>query len=292
MATHITRIPCLFLVSLCVAVLIIGPAGAFTANSLDITVDKSGDATAVFRFTLEGFLENAIPQSMLEEELLKGLSTSSEPPTLIAMDRSSATILMKKFADACDVPTGTEYRTATMNFNKAQIALEESALSSVVTADFSPATIKVTFPDGNNHKFSNADVLPSITHLIVDPVKAAAAAAANPGGSATAVPTPSTGGAIKVISSPEGVQVAIDGSAVGTAPATFRDIAPGPHTLQFSKGSYEPVSREVTVKTGQTIQVSAFLAAAVPTPTPAPGFTGILAGIALVLCGAAVRIRK
>ena len=121
---------------------------------------------------------------------------------------------------------------------------------------------------------------------------AAAAAAANPGGSATAVPTPSTGGAIKVISSPEGVQVAIDGSAVGTAPATFRDIAPGPHTLQFSKGSYEPVSREVTVKTGQTIQVSAFLAAAVPTPTPAPGFTGILAGIALVVGAIVVRMRK
>ena len=34
-----------------------------------------------------------------------------------------------------------------MNFKKAEIALQNSALSSVVTADFSPAKVKITFPD-------------------------------------------------------------------------------------------------------------------------------------------------
>ncbi|HEX3001303.1 MAG TPA: hypothetical protein VHN82_02880, partial [Methanoregula sp.] len=69
------------------AALLATPVLAFTANSLDITVNKGGDATATFRFTLEGLIENAIPQSILEEQLIKGLSSSAEPPTLISMDR-------------------------------------------------------------------------------------------------------------------------------------------------------------------------------------------------------------
>lgn len=275
----------IFFVMLISALLITGPVSAFTANSLEINVDKNGDAIASFRFTLEGMLENAIPQSMLQEELMKGLSTSSEPPELISMDRSGATIRMKKFADTSDVPTGTEYRTASMNFKKAEIALQNSALSSVVTADFSPTTIKVTFPDNYARSFDNADVLPSITHILVDPAKAAAAAAA-------AAPTPVTRGAIKIISSPEGVLVAIDGTEIGSAPATFTDIPEGSHTLTFTKENFATVSKTITVKAGQTVQVSAFLTYVEPTPKPVPGFAGIVTLIALIACLLLVRSWK
>jgi hypothetical protein len=286
----------IFLTILGIAFLLIGTVSAFTANSLDISVDKSGDAVAVFQFTLEGMLENAIPQSMLQEELLKGLSTSSEPPELISMDRSSATIRMKKFADTFDVPTGTEYRTASMNFKKAEIALQNSALSSVVSADFSPAKVKISFTDNFVRTFDNSDVLPSITHIVVDPKKAAAAAAAEAAANANSAtnasvpaPTPVTSGAVKVISSPPGVQVSIDGNAVGTAPDTFADIPAGSHTLTFSRENYATVSKTITVKAGQTIQVSAFLASVEPTAKPAPGFAGILAGIAL---GTGLMVRR
>ena len=149
------------------------PAHAFTANSLDITISENGDAIATFRFTLEGFIENAIPQSMLEEELTKGLTTSSDPPVLQSMDRSSAVLLMKKFADTSDVPTGKEYRTATMDFKKAEIALQNSGLGDAVTADFSPATVSLTFPDAYKRQFSNVDVLPAVFHTVEDPVKVA-----------------------------------------------------------------------------------------------------------------------
>jgi hypothetical protein len=222
---------------------------------------------------------------MLEDELLKGLSTSSEPPELITMDKSSATLRMKKFAALVDVPTGTEYRTVTMNFKKAEIALQQSAVSSVVTADFSPATMKVTFPDSFNRQFVETDTLPALTHIVIDPSKAAAVAAVQE----TTVPA---GGAIKIFSSPEGALVDIDGEYVGTAPDTFFGIPAGTHILRFSKENYESVSKTVTVKEGQSLQVTVFLVYTQPMPKQSPGFAGILTGIGLVAVGFILRLRR
>ena len=259
------------LVSCCCAFLIL-PVHAFTANSLDITIDKSGDAVAIFRFTLEGLVENSIPQSMLEEELKKGLTTSSEPPELITMDKSSATLLLKKFADTSDVPTGTEYRSASMDFKKAEVALQNSALSNVVSADFSPSKISLAFPDNYTREFNNVDVLPAVTHTVIDPTR-------------SAVPTISPNGALNVTSSPADVRVSIDNQYVGNAPATFSDIAPGVHTVMFEKEGFEKVSKSITITAGKTTTVTVFLDYSTPaTPKNAsllPGFEGLLAGIAL-----------
>jgi hypothetical protein len=268
----------------CIAMLVIVPSQAFTANSLDITLDASGDAVAKFQFTLEDLLENAIPQSMLEEELLKGLTISSEPPKLLSMDRSSATILMKKFADKKDVPQGTEYQTAPMNFQKAEIALKSSALSSVITADFSPSKIIVTFPDAYTRKFSNAAVLPSITHTIIDPAKAANA------------PVQPSKGTIDISSSPELVHISLDDVYIGDSPARFDEITPNEHTLTFSKEGYSPVTRTVNVIAGQTVKVSAILQYAAPTPAPVSypvfGFEGIAACLAVLICMGIIIAKK
>ena len=258
----------------CTALLIAVPVHAFTANSLDITINKNGDATAVFGFTLEGLLENAIPQSVLEDQLKNGLAGSTGSTELISMDRSSATLLMKNFASANDVATGTEYQTGTMDFKKAETALKNSAVSSVITADFSPSEVTVTFPDGYARSFSNVDSLPSLTHTVIDPAKAAAALAS------------ATTGTINVSASPIGAEVWIDGTYVGNAPSTFSDIAAGTHTLRFQKDNYAPVTKMVTVTAGKTLQVSVFLAYIPPTTaSPSlPGFGSILAGTALAGC--------
>jgi hypothetical protein len=275
-----------FLIFLGILFLTTGPVQAFTANSLDITVDKNGDATAIFRFSLEGFIENAIPQSMLEEQLLKGMSTSSNPPELISMDRSSATIRMKNFADTSEVPTGTEYRTASMDFKKGEIALQNSGLSSVITADFSPASVVVRFPDNYSREFANSDTLPSISHTIIDPTKHPESS--NTTGSG--VPLKPVNGAVRVVSSPAGVDVSLDGQYLGTAPSTFTGISAGPHTFRFSRENYAPVSRTVTVNPGQTIQLSVFLSYVEPTPVQqSPGFAAMLAIGVLGLCIVMVR---
>lgn len=260
----------------CITVLFISPVHAFTANSLDITIDKSGDAVATFKFTLEGFLENAIPQSMLEEELKKGLTTSSDPPVLLSLDKTGATMLMKKFADTKDVAQGTEYSTASMDFSKAEIALKNSALNNVVTADFSPSIITITFPDGYTKKFENASVLPALTHIVIDPSKSTAAILQN------------KNGWVNVTASPAIVKVSIDGTYAGDSPQTFSDIPTGTHTFLFQKEGFSPVTKTVTVVEGKTSNVFVFLTA-LPAKAPSgflqlPGFGLVIAFLAVGSC--------
>jgi hypothetical protein len=269
-----------------IIVLIAAPVHAFTANSLDVTINKNGDAVASFKFTLEGFLENAIPESMLEEELKKGLTTSSDPPVILSMDKSGTTMLMKKFADTREVEQGTEYQTATMNFEKAEIALKNSALNSVITADFSPAKITVTFPDGYAKTFENSAVLPSITHVVIDPSK--------PQPTQVSQKT----GKINVTSSPSLVHISIDGSYAGDSPHTFIDIPAGTHTFLFQKDGFLPVTKTVTAVDGRTTNVFVFLQYTAQTTTapqgllPVPGFGLVLAGLALGCCVVVRRMNR
>lgn len=291
---HYHNSPTLMAVAiLCTALFLAVPAQAFTADSLDITIDKNGDATAVFRFTLEGLIENAIPQSILEEQLIKGLSSSSEPPTLISMDRSRATIILKKFASTYDNPQGTDYQTSSMDFRKAEIALQNSAVSSVISADFSPATATLIFPDGYVRTFSDVESLPSITHTIIDPVKAASRnAAATTTAMLPATPVaPAQSGRMNITSSPEGVSVWIDGTNYGNTPAVFSNIPSGAHSLTFKKEGYSPVTKNVTITDGATTRLSVYLAPAEPTPTQAP-VGPLTAGIAITLCFALLAVRK
>ena len=262
----------------CIAVLFISPVHAFTANSLDITIDKSGDAVATFKFTLEGLLENAIPLSMLEAELKKGMTTSSDPPVLLSMDKSGATMLMKKFSGTKDVAQGTEYSTASMDFSKAEIALKNSALNSVVTADFSPSQITITFPDAYTKKFENSAALPALTHIVIDPSKAAAAISQN------------KNGGVNVTASPAIVQVLIDGTYAGDSPQLFLDIPAGTHTFLFQKEGFSPVTKNVTVVEGKTTNVFVFLKdTAQPAKAPSgflqlPGFGLVIACLAVGSC--------
>jgi hypothetical protein len=280
---------CGLILACCIFFAII-PAQAFTANSLDITIQKNGDAVAVFRFTLEGIIENSIPQSVLEEELKKGLTTSADPPELQSMDQSGATLLMKKFADTYDVPTGTEYITSTMDFKKAENALQNSALSGVVSADFSPETITLTFPDSYQRGFSNVDVLPAVSHTVTDPEKAAAQARVSSGPAANDFTADSaTTGSVNITSSPQHVKVYLDSRYIGEAPAVFPEIAVGTHMMEFTKDDFLSVSKNVTVNAGKTTNIIVVLTYVPPPATeetpPYPGYVWPVIIIALIALG-------
>jgi hypothetical protein len=262
------------LILACCSTFVVIPALAFTANSLDITIDKNGDAIATFRYTLEGFIENTIPQSLLEDELKKGLTTSTEPPELVSMDRSSAVLLLKKFADISDVPTGTGYLTVSMDFKLAETALQNSPLSSIVSADFSPETVTLTFPDSYQEKFSNVDVLPAIFHTVIDPSKIPQTPA-----------DPGTTGTMNITSSPLNVKVYLDSHYIGDAPSVFPEIVSGTHTVEFRKEGYESASKTVTILEGKTTSVMVvlkYIAPVTPAETSSSGLFWLVLIIALI----------
>lgn len=241
---------CLFAAAIVMTI----PAHAFTADSLSITVAKNGDATATFTYTLEGVIENAIPESVLQEQLVKGLTTSSDPPQVTSFDKSGATLVLKNFAVPNAVPTGTEYQTAPMDFKNAQIALENSAVSTVISADFSPKTITVTFPDGYAKVLTDSSVLPGLKHTVVDPAKAAAAM----------TPAASTG-ALRVSAVPENARVYIDSSYAGEGTETFSDITPGKHTVELDADGYLSQTKTIMITAGNTSTIFATLDTVPPT---------------------------
>jgi len=258
------------------------PVHAFTSNSLDITIDNNGDAVANFQFTLEGLVENAIPLSMLETELKKGLTTSSDPPIVLSFDRTGASLLLKNFAVKNEVPTGTEYATASMDFSKAELALENSALSYIISADFSPQRLVVTFPDGYSREFTDSSILPSLTHTVIDTSKPAAAAR-----------NISSLGSIAVSSSPPHAQVYIDTVYAGDAPSTFLEIAPGQHEVRCEMDGFLPSTKTVNITAGETTTVNVVLSYVTPIPTKsASGFGAVCAGVAVAGCGIAFCRRK
>ena len=285
MTSHNKTLYPLFLCSiLSIALLLVAPVNAFTADSLSITVAKNGDATAAFTYTLDGVIENAIPESILQEQLVKGLETSSDPPQVLSFSKSEADLYLKNFAMVTDVPTGTEYQTASMDFKKAQIALQNSAVSTVISADFSPKVTTVTFPDGYSRQLTSSSVLPSLDHTVIDPAKA------------SAVPTVNTSalGALNISSSPENVHVYIDTNYVGDTPGIFSQISPGQHEIMLEADGYVTLTTNVTVNAGETTPLIEDLDI-VPTPTTkanAPDAGTVIVVLALALCGVAVLRKK
>jgi hypothetical protein len=285
MKVHHTTLYPLFLCGiLCTALLLVAPVQAFTADSLSITVAKNGDATAAFTYTLDGVIENAIPESILQEQMVKGLATSSDPPEVLSFSKSEADLYLKNFALVTDVPTGTEYQTASMDFKKAQIALQNSAVSTVISADFSPKVTTVTFPDGYSRQLTSSSVLPSLDHTVIDPAKA------------NAVPTTNAAslGALNISSSPENVHVYIDTTYVGDTPRTFSQISPGRHMVMLEADGYVTLTTNVSINAGETTPLIEDLDFA-PTPTKkanAPDSGTVIAVLALALCGMAVLRRE
>ena len=268
---------------LCIVLFAVAPAEAFTADSLNITVSSNGDAIADFQYTLNGVIENAIPLSVLQDQLVQGLATSSTPPQVLSFSKSEATLLLKSFAVTNAVPTGTEYQTAPMNFSNAQAALQNSAVSSVISADFSPKITTVTFPDGYSRQFLASSVLPSIDHIVINPAQAGAASTSS-----------ATPGSIQVNTSPEHTQVFIDSSYVGESPGVFSGLTPGDHQLMLEADGFLTLSKNVTVTSGQTtLFVENLEYATTPAQqSSAPGVVFVIAVLAVFMFSIVILRRR
>jgi hypothetical protein len=171
-----------------------------------------------------------------------------------------------------------------MDFKKAQIALQNSAVSTVISADFSPEVTTVTFPDGYSRELTDSSVLPSLKHTVIDQAKVKALPTTNE----------SSLGAIEVSSSPEHVHVYIDSVYAGESPGAFSEITPGRHEVMLEADGYQTLTKTITVKAGETTTILEPLEFA-ETPTKkaaAPEAGVVISVLALAGCGLAVLRRK
>ena len=72
-------------------------------------------------------------------------------------------------------------------------------------------------------------------------------------------------GQLRVVSTPSGAEVAVDGKPAGTTPITLPEMAPGAHTVLFTKSGYRNESRNVEVERGKRAQVNAVLVSSTAT---------------------------
>lgn len=78
------------------------------------------------------------------------------------------------------------------------------------------------------------------------------------------VAAPPTTGTVRVLSSPSGATITLNGSPIGSTPVERSGVPAGLHTVQVSRPGYQSETRQVSVIAGQTTTVSVTLT---PIPT-------------------------
>ncbi|MDK2975340.1 MAG: hypothetical protein PWP08_1711 [Methanofollis sp.] len=145
------------------------PAGAFTADRLDIGVSENGTATITFDYTLSWierigvFLKIADPS----DEFKKALETfSGQNVESVSMNDSSASFRVEHFARISTAGNETTYTTPAIDLHGAEKALNNYWFAPLVQADFSPAVTAITFPDGSVETLENVSEIPTVSKTI------------------------------------------------------------------------------------------------------------------------------
>ena len=83
-------------------------------------------------------------------------------------------------------------------------------------------------------------------------------------------PQQATTGEIRVLSSPTGAVVLVDGRRVGTTPVALSGLRPGSRTVTVARGGYETSVREIEVRPGVQYETVVDLRPVAPAPAPTP----------------------
>jgi len=161
---HRFRVICLFVLA---GVLASMPAAALHSRYLDIAVDRNGDATVTFEYTL-GWVEQALaflgmvkPDRDLER--IFGESTGGTVTTLSA-DPGATSFSVTGLATVTNDSLGTTYTTRGINLSWGKAGYESSILAPLLEPDFSPDLTVVRFPDAYSVAFRDQLVIPVIVH--------------------------------------------------------------------------------------------------------------------------------
>ncbi|HVN65146.1 MAG TPA: hypothetical protein VMT31_00870 [Methanomicrobiales archaeon] len=143
------------------------PSAALQADYLDITVDRTGDATVTFEYTLsfvEGILAffGAVGPG---QDLGKVMAAASGGEVgHLAESAGSASFPVTGFAAVSGSSPNATYRTPVINLSWAEEGWEASVLAPLLAPDFSPRVTIIRFPDAYSVTFHDELVIPNTTH--------------------------------------------------------------------------------------------------------------------------------
>jgi hypothetical protein len=155
--------------SLLIAVFMVAPVGAFTADELRIALDEDGNADITFNYTLSWVEKIAVFFKIAEpeQELKSALEEATGAPvTVTSAESNAAAFSVAGFAEINGTDGGTVYSTPALNFTGAQAMLDRYWFAPLVQADFSPNLTTVRFPDGYEETFSNQSAIPALAHTV------------------------------------------------------------------------------------------------------------------------------
>ncbi|MDK2917225.1 MAG: hypothetical protein PWR25_1782 [Euryarchaeota archaeon] len=155
--------------SLLLMAVIVAPAGAFSADRLQIAVNEDGSAEITFNYTLSWLERVAVffKIAQPEQELKSALERSLGVPVTVTSARSDvSSFSVSRFAKISDTDGGKVYSTPGLDFTEAQAILDSYWFAPLVRADFSPDLTVVRFPDGHEETFSDQSAIPSLSHTV------------------------------------------------------------------------------------------------------------------------------
>jgi hypothetical protein len=145
------------------------PATALHATYLDIAIDRNGEATVTFEYTLPwieqvlAFLGVVNP----DRDLGQILSAASGGQVGRLSESDGATIFsVKGFARVTRDPPPPTYTTCAVNLSWGEDGYRSSILAPLLEPDFSPDVTVIRFPDAYSVTFRDQLLVPGITHTI------------------------------------------------------------------------------------------------------------------------------
>jgi len=150
-----------------VGCLAVSPVHAFTAKTLDITVQDNTDAVITFDYELS-WIENIAVFAHIADpgtELQKALEGNYGKPVLVTKaDGGESRFVVQGFASRVPHNGTVTLITPALSFADAEKVLNQYWFAPFVNPDFSPSVTRVNFPDGYTEQFYDQISIPAIRH--------------------------------------------------------------------------------------------------------------------------------
>lgn len=162
--------PAILAACLLVMMLIAAPAGAFSAETLEISLNEDGSADITFEYALSWlerigvFFRIAEPDQELKSALE---GATGVPVTVTAAESDRAVFSAQKFAQVNSGEGAVIYSTPEIDLTGAQKILEGYWFAPLIRADFSPDLTVVRFPDGHEERFADQSTIPALSHTVI-----------------------------------------------------------------------------------------------------------------------------